>query len=66
MDQYRQGETGNVPFRTGRIFNVGMEWFFMTREGIDRGPYVDKQDAEVGLTLFIRAQHMVDERLIDD
>lgn len=63
MTQNRQGETGSIPFRTGRIFNVGMQWYFATREGIDHGPYADKSDVEAELMLFIREQRTLDERL---
>lgn len=51
---HREGESGPVPFRTGRIFNVGVEWYFSTRGGIDRGPYDDKKEAEAELSLFLR------------
>lgn len=61
MTQNRQGETGRIPFRSGRIFNVGMQWYFTTREGIDHGPYADKTDAEAELTLFVRDQCALNE-----
>ena len=63
MAQYRRGEAGNIPFRSGRIFNVGMQWFFATREGIDHGPYSDKTDAEAELMLFIRGKLTANERI---
>ena len=63
MTQNRQGETGSVPFRSGRLFSVGMQWYFMTREGLDRGPYMDKTNAEAELKLFIRDQITLDERI---
>ena len=66
MTQNREGETGNIPFRSGRLFSVGMQWYFMTREGLDRGPYMDKTDTEAELMLFIREQRMLDERLTSD
>lgn len=66
MNQHRSGETGNIPFRSGRIFNVGMQWYFATREGIDRGPFEDRNDAEAELNLFIREKRTENERLMAD
>ena len=66
MSQHRSGESGGVPFRTGRIFNVGMQWYFATREGIDRGPFEDRDDAEAELKLFVREKVMENERLMAD
>ena len=63
MSQNRQGETGSIPFRSGRIFNVGMQWYFATREGIDHGPFSDKTDAEAELTLFVRDRRTEDQRI---
>ena len=37
MDKNRRGESGHIPFRTGRFFSVGGEWFFTTREGRTAG-----------------------------
>mgnify|MGYP001812658466 CR=1 FL=1 len=31
MGPNRMGEDGPVPFRTGRFFNVGAQWYFATR-----------------------------------
>ena len=64
MTQHRSGETGSVPFRTGRIFNVGMQWYFATREGIDRGPFDDRDDAEAELRLFVRDKVTQNQRLM--
>lgn len=65
MSDNRHGESGSIPFRSGRIFNVGMQWYFATREGVDHGPYPDKSDAEAELMLFIRDQRTLDERIIN-
>ena len=66
MNQHRQGESGSIPFRSGRIFNVGMQWYFTTREGIDRGPFEDRNDAEVELRLFVRDKVTENQRLMSD
>lgn len=51
--EHRIGENGLLPFRTGRVFNVGTEWFFAVREGKDCGPFDNMQDAENELNLFL-------------
>ena len=53
MEILRKGESGVIPFRTGRYFTVDSKWFFSTREGIDHGPYNTKYDAEINLEFFI-------------
>jgi len=49
----RNGESGSIPFRTGRFFNVGVKWYFITREAIDQGPYPSKNEATFALTQYI-------------
>jgi len=53
METHRQGEAGSIPFRTGRFFNVGANWYFATREAIDQGPFSSRKEAEVALTKYI-------------
>jgi len=50
----RKGESGVIPFRTGRFFNVETKWYFSSREGIDYGPFDSKQQAEVSLDVFMQ------------
>jgi len=49
----RKGESGTIPFRTGRFFSVDNQWYFATREGVEHGPYKSKYDAEVNLDFLI-------------
>lgn len=53
--EHRTGETGLLPFRTRRVFNVGAEWFFAVRGGKDCGPYDNQQQAENELTQFLNS-----------
>ena len=53
METYRQGESGSIPFRTGRFFCVDAAWYFACREGLDHGPYASKPAAEVALQEFL-------------
>lgn len=51
--EHRVGENGLLPFRTGRVFNIGSEWFFAVRKGKDCGPFKNMQEAESGLNVFL-------------
>jgi len=55
MEVNRKGETGSVPYRTGRFFNVDSNWYFTSRGGVDHGPYASKADAELALKGFLSA-----------
>jgi len=52
-NQNRKGESGVVPFRSGRFFVVANNWYFATREGMNKGPYNTKREAEMALEVFI-------------
>ena len=53
MEILRKGESGSIPFRTGRFFTVESKWFCSSREGIDHGPFSSKQEAEISLGVFL-------------
>jgi hypothetical protein len=53
MKQLREGESQSYPFRSERMFSIGHEWFFSTREGIDQGPFSSRGQAEEALAEFI-------------
>ena len=40
-------------FRTDRIFAVGHQWYFSTREEVDFGPYDKKERAQEALRTFL-------------
>ncbi|TDX97765.1 DUF6316 family protein [Thiohalophilus thiocyanatoxydans] len=63
MHSNRRGEQGNVPFRSGRFFNIDSNWYFSCREGGDQGPFDSRDDAEAALTLYIRDINTLDQRL---
>ena len=52
----RRGETYMPPFRTSRLFNIGNEWYFSTREGVDQGPFLSKEIAEQAIEIYTK-QH---------
>lgn len=54
MGERRFGETGNAPpFRTGRIYSVGVEWYAAIRGGRDLGPFSSQQEAKLAIEAYI-------------
>ena len=53
IQEHRNGETGLLPFRTRRVFNIGVEWFFAVRDEKDHGPYENQLSAENELTVYL-------------
>lgn len=45
-----------LKFQMGRFFSQNGEWYYMTREGDDRGPFLYREDAEGDLVDYIRDQ----------
>lgn len=63
-DRRRHDTTDPPPFRsTNRLFRVGNEWYFSTREATDEGPYETREEAEAALALFIEDKMTEDERI---
>ena len=59
----RRGESGSVPFRSGRFYSVGTEWYFAVRRGADQGPYDNKDQAKDALVTFINDQLAFEKHL---
>jgi len=50
----RKDEKGRaLTYRTQRLFSVAHEWFFSTREGVDQGPFLSRQVAELAIEIYI-------------
>jgi Domain of unknown function (DUF6316) len=49
----RTGELGSVPDRNGRFIQKDGYWYYTTREGVDIGPFDQREDAENGVGEFI-------------
>ena len=60
-NQNREGEGGVIPFRSGRFIVVANNWYFATREGMNKGPYSSKPEAETALKLFIEKCKELDQ-----
>ena len=63
MDGNRRGETGPIPFRTGRFVLVDSAWYFTTREGLEHGPFPTRNRAERECQTYINVCYQVEERL---
>ena len=48
----RGDETDEVYFRSTRLFTANHYWYFATREGENKGPFKDRQQAELALAAF--------------
>ncbi len=57
----RSGEEVKSRFRTERFLQVNNQWYFITRELTQEGPFDNKAEAEKELTLYLR--HANDEFL---
>lgn len=53
MNRQTDNHNEKVHFQTGRFVQQNSEWFYMTRAGMQRGPFKRKEDAEGDLTAFI-------------
>lgn len=49
----RRGESGNIPFRSGRFYNADSKWYFSSREQRDVGPFQNKEEADQALNLYL-------------
>ncbi len=51
-------ESSNAKARSNkdRVFKKDLHWFFHTREGAPKGPFIDKQHAYWALAKYIRQQ----------
>ncbi|MFV1983753.1 MAG: DUF6316 family protein [Thiohalomonadales bacterium] len=50
----RTGESGNIPFRSGRFYNVDSKWYFSSREQSNIGPFQNKDEANDALTVYLK------------
>lgn len=41
-------------FKMDRFYHMNTQWFYMTREGEERGPFESRADAEGDLIAYIR------------
>lgn len=61
MKQNRSGEKNNIPFRSERYFCTNGVWYFDTRGGKQQGPYVNKEEMQGELMLYIQQQKLLEQ-----
>ncbi len=53
--KHRKTDSKNAStFRTHRIHAINSDWYFLTREGQNIGPFSTKKEAEEGLAKFLK------------
>ncbi len=56
MTRSTDGKDEKLHFQMDRLVQQNGEWFYMTREGVERGPFESKEDAEGDMIAYIRHQ----------
>ncbi len=56
MSRITDGKNGKLHFQTNRLVQQNGQWFYVTREGEERGPFESKADAEGDIAIYIRNQ----------
>ena len=54
MTRVSDKEDEKVHFQSSRFVQQNGEWFYTARDGQERGPFEDKEDAEGDLILYMR------------
>jgi hypothetical protein len=60
MQRKRDSEENKVHFQMDRFYQLNGEWFYMTREGEEMGPFISKQDAKGDLCGYILLKHRME------
>ena len=63
MRHPRAVEDQTIPFRNERYVCINGVWFFETRGGKQKGPFISKQEMEAELLFFIREQKMLGQSI---
>ncbi len=56
----RQGESDKIWFRSERYLQIGNDWYFLTRENTQEGPFESRAAAERELNYYIRFSNQSD------
>ena len=58
----RNGEKRTPTFRSRRVFAVGSNWYFSTRENKDQGPFMSRDMAEKAIESYIQRHRTLKTR----
>jgi len=61
MARKTDGGDEKIHFQMDRFVQQNGEWFYITREGDERGPFESKEDAEGDLIAFVRHRRNMEE-----
>ena len=61
MARETDDDNEKVHFQMDRIAQQNGVWFYMTREGVQRGPFESREDAEDDLSEYIRHSRNMQE-----
>ncbi len=53
MTRINDANDTTIHFQTGRFIQQNGEWFYTTREDVERGPFLSKEDASDDLKAYI-------------
>jgi hypothetical protein len=59
LETKRYGENGAIPPRRKRIYTDGKNWYFLTRNSGNHGPYKTFTEAKAALKLFMRRSGII-------
>ncbi|MCG6939129.1 MAG: DUF6316 family protein [Gammaproteobacteria bacterium] len=57
MPRKTDSDATRFVFQTDRFVQQNGEWFYMTRDGLQRGPFKSREEAEGDLIFFILECH---------
>lgn len=61
MSRKTDADKEKLHFQFERFVQQNGQWFYMTREGEEKGPFDSKEDAEGDLIAFIRERHKLED-----
>ena len=61
MARKEDGDSDKRYFQVDRFVQQNGEWFYTTREGDERGPFVSKKEAEGDLIVYMRHRKKMED-----
>ena len=61
MPRKTDGDDDKLHFQMERFVQQNGQWFYITREGEEKGPFDSKEDAEGDLITYVRECHKLEE-----
>ena len=58
----RDGEQRTTTFRSQRVFAIGSDWYFSTRENKDQGPFISRDIAEQAVESYIQKHRAINNK----